>query len=131
MWTCDWGRLVTKFARAQAALIRRQKASNPATIIYTRKFATTPVTLTGWFGRGLQTSSPDGGARTEISEREFFLTVADVTAAGLAEPRVGDRLKVDGEMVTWEIMTPQTGEPAFRFSDAERTMYRIHCQRVK
>lgn len=115
---------MTKFARAQAALIRRQKAANPATITYQRGVETAAVT--GWFGRGLAVNLTDQAARIQVSDREFFLSVADLTTAGFTEPQIGDQLTVDGETGSWEIVPVDTGEAAFRFSDSERTFYRIH-----
>lgn len=119
---------MTKFQRAQAALIRRQKAANPATITYQRGAET--QTLTGWFGRGMANSLADTGARVEISDREFFLTVADLAATSFGEPEVGDRLTVSGETTVWEIVPVDTGEKPWRHSDSERTFYRIHTQLV-
>lgn len=118
-----------KLARAQAAIIRRKKAAEGRTVTVTRR--ATKYTLTGWYGRGLQTNQADSGARVEISEREFFFTVADFTTAELGAPKIGDRFQVDGETVTFEVMTPATGEPAWRYSDSERTFFRIHTKRVK
>src|SRR6478735_1506964 len=117
------------FDDAQAALIRRKKAAEGRSITITRR--ATQYTVTGWYGRGLQTSSDQSGARVEISEREFFFAAADLVTAGLDEPKQGDRFLVDGETVTWEAMTPTTGEPPSRYSDAERTIFRIHTKRVK
>jgi hypothetical protein len=121
---------VGKMDRAQAALIRRKKAADPKVITYTRK--ATSATLTGWIGRGLQTNNPSTGLRLEISEREFFLTVEDMVTAGFDKPRKGDRLKVSGEDWVFEVLDPNTmQEPAFRYSDSERTFFRIHTELVK
>jgi hypothetical protein len=47
-------------------------------------------------------------------------------------PRDGDRITetVDGAELTFDVQRPFTGEPAWRWSDAQRTVYRIHCKRV-
>ena len=119
---------MTKFQRAQAALIRRQKAANPATITYQRGAET--ATVTGWFGRGMSNSLADTGARVEISDREFFITVADLSTAVFGEPAIGDQLTVADETTVWEIVPVDTGEAPWRFSDSERTFSRIHTQLV-
>ena len=120
---------MSRFDTAQAALIRRKKAAEGKTVTYTRK--ATSADLTGWLGQGLQVNQADTGARIEVSEREIFFAVADLETAGFDKPQIGDRLLVDGESVRWEVMTPNTGEPAWRYSDTQRTMVRLHTKRVK
>lgn len=120
---------MSMMSRGVAMLASKMKSSNSVTLTVTRKAAT--YTLTGWHGRGLQVNTADGGARVEISERETFLTVADCATVGMNKPQEGDRFQESGETVIFECMVPDTGEPAVRFSDAERTIYRIHTKLVK
>lgn len=118
------------FERAQAALIRNKKVAEGKTITYTRK--ATSETITGWIGRGLQFNDRETGLRVEVSEREFFLTVEDMVTAGFDEPRKGDRLRVSGEDWVFEVLDPdRLEEPAYRYSDSERTFFRIHTKLVK
>lgn len=125
----------TLLERAAAMLARGMKAANSVagvvvTVTYTRR--PNSYTLEEWHGRGMEVNDLQTGARFRISEREFFLTVADMVAAGLDEPRYGDRIQRAGETDVYEVLDPQTiGEPAWRFSDNERTIYRIHTKLVK
>lgn len=117
---------------AQAALIRRKKAAEGVSITYTRR--STSYALTGWIGRGMQTNAAQTAARVEISDREFFFAVADFATAGIASPatpQIGDRLTVSGESTTWEVQTPDTGEKAWRYSDSQETIVRLHTKQVK
>lgn len=61
-------------------------------------------------------------------DRDVLIPVAELTAAGIAEPVAGDRVRI-GTLVL-EAFEPD-GERAWRYSDATRTMYRIHCRAVK
>jgi hypothetical protein len=117
-------------ARGQAALVRRKLAAEGVEITYTRK--PTSYTLRGWLGRGMQFTEALTGQRVEISEREFFLARADMAAAGLEEPRRGDRLQVTGEPWLFEVLDPGTlGEAAWRTANSERTYFRIHTKLVE
>lgn len=89
----------------------------------------TDLTLTVWEGRTVFASNLDGGARIEFGERDYLIPVDDLT---YGEPELGDRVTqtLNGESVVFEVATPTTGEPCWRYADAGRTFYRLHCKRV-
>jgi len=116
----------------QAALIARQKvaAVSGNTLIYRRGNTTIDLTNLAWTGRTVFASNLEGGARIEFGDRDYLIAVADLT---FGEPRTGDRITetVGGVDYTFEVMTPDTGEPSWRFSDQGRTVYRLHTKQVK
>jgi hypothetical protein len=128
--------MATLMERASAMLARGMIAANsetgvPVVITVTRR-GTAAQPLSGWFGRGLQFNDAETGLRVVVSEREFFFKVADMTTATLGEPRTGDRYQVSGETDIFEVMDPSNlNEPAWRHSDNDRTIYRVHTKRVK
>lgn len=76
-------------------------------------------------------SEADGGARVQVGDRDYLIAVAEYTIGGAAvKPELGDRFQEDGAAQVWEIQDVPTGEPAWRYSDPERTCYRIHVKRV-
>lgn len=117
----------------QAALIRRQKAARGVSATYTR--GSTAVPLVVWDGRTLFSRQPKepGGAAAVWGDRDYLFAVSDLVAAGIpGTPQLGDRVTetIGGTAVTFEITTPDTGEPAVRFSDQTRTVWRVHTKRV-
>lgn len=101
-------------------------ADGNRTVAYTR--GATSRTVPAVLGRVAYRSTPDGAApvRVEVGDRDYLILAADMAAFG--EPRLGDRVTDGG--VVYELQTPDTGEPAWRFSDADGTEYRLHVKRV-
>ena len=118
----------------QAALIRRQKAARGVSVTYAR--GSTTFALTAWDGRTLFSVRPGepGGAAAVWGDRDYLFAVADFAAFGFATPSplIGDRISetIGGTAVTFEVMTPDSGEPAVRYSDQTRTVWRVHTKRV-
>lgn len=81
-------------------------------------------------GRTAFTSNREGMARIEWGDRDYLLLASAIVALG--EPQEGDRLTevVNGIQCVFELMRPDTGEPAWRWSDVEQTMYRLHVKQV-
>lgn len=120
-------------SRGADHLNRRLKQSAGVSVIYSRD-GESPVPLTVVVGRTLFAVEPrfEGAARAEWGERDYLIVAADMELAGLGEPQAGDRitelLPVEG-LTTFELM-PDSREPAWRWSDADRTRYRCHMKRV-
>lgn len=71
-------------------------------------------------------------ARAEHRERDYLITVAALAAHGMLEPpRVGDTIteSINGADKTFEVIR-KTSEPGWRYSDPDRTTYRIHTKPV-
>lgn len=85
-----------------------------------------------WIGRTGFTSNREGAGvgRIEWGDRDYLLLPAAI--ATLGEPKEGDRIAetVNGVGCVFEIMRPDTGEPAWRWSDAQRTRLRLHVKQV-
>ncbi len=122
----------TLMSRGADALVRRMKAAAGVSVTYTR--GVTSAALTPWVGRTLFARQPTdpGGAAAVWGDRDYLLAVADLAAAGFAAPQKGDRLTetIAGTPVTFEVTTPDTGEPAWRYADQTRAIYRLHVKRV-
>lgn len=113
--------------RGAAALIRRAKQANGVPVTYARAAGGT-LALTAI--RGLTTAdSQELPGRIEISARDYLIAVADLTGG---PPAIGDRVTetINGAAKTFEVMTPETGEPAWRYANELRQHYRIHCKAV-
>lgn len=118
-------------SRASSWLSGAMQDAAGVAVTYTR--AGTPpasLTLTAWVGRTVfSIAQPNGGGnRVEWGERDYLIPAASLT---LGEPARGDRVtEVLAEgMRVFEVMAP-AGEPAWRWSDQARTVYRVHTKRV-
>ena len=76
------------------------------------------------FGPGQSAAS----VAVEWGDRDFLIPVANLVLSGSAtQPRQGDRIV--SPQGTFKIIVP-AGEPPWRFSDVEETLYRVHTKRV-
>lgn len=106
------------------------KANCPLSATYTRGSDSIPLTIR--IGRTVFVSNRQGGTRIEFGEIDFLITATDLVVAGIATtPAEGDRITatIRGNGYTFELMAPG-GEPAWRYSDAYRTAFRVHCKQV-
>lgn len=115
---------------AQSWLTSTLRTDAGVTVTYSRT-GQTSLTLTAMVGRTAFSQIPGndaGGAAVIWGDRDYFVRVADLT---YGEPRKGDRITevINGVAVTFECQAPG-GEPCWRYSDQERTLYRIHTKRV-
>ena len=72
-------------------------------------------------GRTVFRSTDESGIWTRIETRDFIVGKALIDF----EPQVGDEIEFLG--CTYEVLSP-SGEPAWRWSDAFHTAYRIHAK---
>lgn len=129
---------MSRLSRGQAALIARQKAgaTTGQTITYTRKAGgTVDLTSKAWVGRTVfrrNQMNDASGAAVVFGDRDYLIPVDDLTSGGTAfEPIRGDRITetINGTATTFEVIA-QLGEPEQRFSDQDRTVYRVHTKKV-
>ena len=116
--------------RAKAWFADTMKAGAGVTVLYSRS-GQSPRTITAWVGRTLFSIAEPGSAgnRVEWGDRDYLIAAIDI--ASLGEPQRGDRITevlAEGTVV-FEVMPP-SGEPAWRWSDQQRTVYRVHCKRI-
>lgn len=87
-------------------------------------------------GRTVYSSNRQDAARIQFGELDFIIKAS----ALMFEPREGDRIvdlfkqDEDGNWLpqrTYEVMQPNSTDPALRWSDPQRTRYRIHVKLVK
>lgn len=128
--------------RVDAMLNRRLKQAAGIAITYTRGAETITIAATAgaWASGASRFSSIlDNGQRIEWSDRDYLIPAALLTALPASpgsvagEPIAGDRITetINGVESVFEVMLPDTGEPAARFSDSGRTRYRVHTKQVK
>ena len=78
-------------------------------------------TIRAVVGRTVFRSTDVDGILTRIETRDFIVP-KELLAS---EPQVGDEIEFLGN--TYEVLAP-SGEPAWRWSDAFQTAYRIHAK---
>lgn len=114
--------------RGPAMLNRALGVAAGASVTYTR--GATSLPLTAEVGRTVfRSAAAAGGVRLEWGDRDYVIPAAALT---LGEPAEGDRVAetVNGVACVFEVQRPDTGEPAWRFSDPTRTAYRLHVKQV-
>lgn len=101
-----------------------------ASVTYARGAET--ATVTAVVGRTVFASNAEGAARVEFGDRDYLILAADLVAANAnwTKPAIGDRI-TDSEGRVFEVVTPDTGEPAWRYSDPQHTTWRIHTKRQR
>lgn len=112
------------FEKATGWLDTMVKAAAGRTVTYTR--GAESITLTAVVGQTSSVSNTEVAVMVQSGDRDYLIAVDDLT---FGEPRSGDRIGESG--LTFEVQEPGTGEPAWRYSDPERTQYRLHTKRVK
>lgn len=115
--------------RAAETLRTRLAADAGVSVTYSRAATAGSVALTAWVGRTVFASNNDGGPAVEFGERDYLIPAAALT---LGEPEEADIVTetVGGESLRFRVVRPSTGEPAWRWSDPGRTVYRVHCTRA-
>jgi hypothetical protein len=123
-------------SKGQAMVNRAHKATESVAVTYARKtdagvLLTTPTpTIQARHGRVMSSSrQEESGVAVQYSERVYLIEVADLVLGGQpTTPDRGDRI-TEGGMI-WELAQPEAGEPAWRYSDQGRTLYRCYAKRV-
>lgn len=108
-----------------------QSAAAPeGPLVYTRSGRDIDLTGKAWVGNtAFRRNAGEGGAALVHGERDYLIPVADLTLDGQrVQPERGDRITetINGELVIYEVTAPPD-EPEARYSDHERTIWRVHC----
>lgn len=116
-------------SRGMALLNRLEQVAAGVDVTYARGAQTLDVTAVVGRTAYAQTAPSPGGASLVYGDRDYLILAADLT---LGEPAEGDRVTetIEGVACVFECMKPDTGEPAYRYSDATRTVWRIHVKQV-
>lgn len=118
-------------SRGRAFVADKQKIAGKISVAYVRSASSIPLDV--WLGQTGFASNIQNAARLERSEVDVLFEANDLVLNGVRiTPLKGDRIVIElnGTAITLELMIPQTGEPSWRYSDAERTIIRAHCKRV-
>ena len=118
----------TLFAKLKDWLPGQAKQVAGVSVTYTR--GATTRTITALEGRTAFAAQPVEGPRIEFGDRDYLILATDLAALG--EPVLGDRISqaFAGQTEVYEVITPGTGDPAWRWSDPGHTIYRLHTKRV-
>lgn len=120
------------FAKARDWLPAQVQAAAGVSVTYTRAAGGT-ISLEPWVGRTLFSGTVEGGARVQWGDRDYIVRRDELVSGGSEiPPALGDRLTevIGGVSTTFEVQNPDTGEPAWRWADAARSMYRLHVKKV-
>ena len=101
--------------------LRAIQMANVATDVVYRRLSGDAKTVKAVVGRTVFRSTDESGIWTRIETRDFIVGKALIDF----EPQVGDEIEFLGS--TYEVLAP-SGEPAWRWSDAFHTAYRIHAK---
>lgn len=112
-------------------MMQAAKANPAVTLIYARGAETVDLTGLAWVGR-MNTVRQVGvaGAAIVYGDRDYIIPIETLVIGGQrVEPKRGDRIRetVAGVTRVFELVS-QAGEPEWRWSDDERTAYRVHTK---
>jgi hypothetical protein len=120
--------------RGAGYLTRAMVRAGGRSVTYRRDSPADSVTLIAWLGRTAFARSDLAGTGASIiwGDRDYFIPVASLVLSGVAvEPQTGTgSRKYDRRGAPHFRSAGPPGEPAWRYSDAGRTRYRIHTKRV-
>jgi hypothetical protein len=128
---CEMSRLID---RGRDLLVRSAgSAAGVLSLVYTAgpnsvsPGTVVDLTSSAWVGRTVFKSNLEGAVSLQFGDRDYLIPAE---ALGF-EPARGDRLTetLAGESKMYEIVSPDTGEPAWRWSEAQETIYRVHCKK--
>ena len=115
----------------QQWLANKLKSHASSTVVYVR--GANQVSVSATIGRTLMKLDDGyGGIRMQWTDRDFLIAPLDLIIAGLAiTPERGDTIleTVGTKIYTYEVNAPG-GEPAWRWSDPHRSLYRIHTKEI-
>ena len=116
------------FAKADAWLPTATLAAAGVTLTVTRNGVAT-ADVPAVVGQTAFVNKADGATRVTVGDRDYIVRLADFP---YPEPALGDRFTetVGGVEAVYEVMTPDTGEPAWRLSEATGVSWRIHAKQV-
>ena len=123
-------------ARGQAMVNRTFKGMEPVAVTYSRLVdgVSRAVALTGWLGNTIFAGLEEQSVSVQWGELDVMVVAADLVlpTTGLTTPHEGDRLAFvhGGVAKTYAVSSPDTGEPAWKWSDHYATRFRIHLKRV-
>jgi len=114
-------------ATGSAWLNATLRANASHTVTYKRGSASASVSATT--GSTPFEATNDDGIVTHFESRDFLIDVADLEDFG--EPERGDQVldTLNGNVEIFEVVAPD-GEEHLRYSDPERTVYRIHTKHI-
>jgi hypothetical protein len=125
--------LAEQMRLASARTVDEDGEALPAgTLVYRRKAGGEDTDLTGiaWVGRTVfvHRSPTDRGPSVVFGDRDYLIPCSALEH----EPEEGDRVieTIGTERLTFELLVT-AGEPAWRYSDPARTVYRVHTKEVE
>lgn len=99
---------------------------------YTDDSSSTAISLTVWIGRTVFAQNMESKARIEFGELDVFIRADELLVSGSKIlPDKGDRVAItlNGTAMVFKVASTPTGEPPWRYSDAQRELMRVHLTR--
>jgi hypothetical protein len=118
--------MVDLLRAGQQWLASKLKSHASSTVVYVRGANQVSVLATMKLDDGY------GGIRMQWTDRDFLIAPSDLIISGSAiTPERGDTIleTVGTKVYTYEVNAPG-GEPAWRWSDPHRSLYRIHTKEI-
>ena len=109
------------------------KAVAGVAVIYRRQVDDTEISLTAVRGKTELETQEANGLHTRANVADFLVVAADLIVDGERfEPEAGDRITetLNGETLTHEVMSPGGTMDAWTWSDAGRSVIRLHTKLV-
>lgn len=112
----------------------KQSLGDGAGVSVTYSRGATHALIVAWVGNTLFAGVQRGGVGgfVQWGERDYLIPISQI-ADQFDLPQVGDRIteQINGHLYVFEIVVPAgTGDPAWRYSDSNRGIARVHCKRV-
>lgn len=124
--------MTSRFNSRIAAGFARLKSQAGETVAIRRAEYTTEE-VTAIVGSSRFEDASAEGLKVRVRIRDYLVDVADYVINGVAvEPQPGDEIlqELDGQTRVFEISSPGSSEPPWRYSDSLQTRYRIHTREV-
>lgn len=118
-------------SKAIGAALRATSRLQGGAIVYRR--AGKQVSLTSCFGKTLFDVQDKNGIVTAWESADFLVAAENLVLNGVKfEPQRGDRIErtVESRQLEYEVMGPAAGHEAFRYSDPQRLVLRIHTKLI-
>jgi len=123
----------TRLDNATARALMRLQTAGGRLVTYRRTPGNEEIEVTAIPGVSTYQRADDLGLITDMEVHDELIAAADLVLNDeTIEPGEGDQIDVtiNAMTLTYEVMAPGTGEPAWRYMDPGRSALRIHTKLV-
>lgn len=127
---------MSMFEDAMEELIDVLKTEASVSIVYHRPDGLGELTVSiinCWVGQTRFRTNVGSFSRLDFSDRDYLIPVDELTLDGdLVQPQENDWIEqiINGKpSQQFKLIAPE-GEPVWRYSDPQETLYRCHCKKM-